>query len=67
MREEIGELLKKDPFRPFRITLTSGQFYDVRFPGLATLAKDVFYFYHPRSELHSIIRLVQIAAIDIID
>jgi hypothetical protein len=67
VRKEILELLENEVIRPFRITLTSGQAYEVRFPGLIGVGQDVLYFYHPNSQLSSILRLVQIAALDIIE
>jgi hypothetical protein len=67
MRGEIDELLKLEPFLPFRITLTSGQAYDVRYPALISVAKDVVHYMHPKSELRSILRLVQVAAVDMIE
>lgn len=33
--DEIRDLLKRDPFRPFRIQVTSGAMYEVRDPGTA--------------------------------
>ena len=66
MWKELKELLAKEPFHPFRITLSSGQIYDVRHPDLFVLGKDVAYHMHPKSELQSILRLVQIAAVDMI-
>ena len=67
MRKELLELLEQDPFRPFRIILANGQSYEVRFPRLLGVGQDVVYFYHSKSELYSILRLVQIAALDIIE
>jgi len=67
MRKEIIELLEQEPFCPFVITLSSGQQYEVRFPGLLGVGKDIIYYFRPKSTLYSIIRLVQVAAVDIIE
>jgi hypothetical protein len=67
MLKEIEELLNREPFQPFRVTLTSGQSYEVRVPQMVVLEKDVIYFYHPRSDLKSILRLNQLAALDMIE
>lgn len=37
--EDIQELVRRKPFRPFRITLTDGQAYDVRHPELAMVGR----------------------------
>ena len=66
MREELQKLLDAEPFEPFQITLSSAQTYVIRYPGLVTLGQDIAFIAHPRSDFISIIRLVQIAAIDMI-
>lgn len=67
MRDELQRLLNADPFVPFQFTLTSGQTYVIRYPGLMTIGTDVAFVAHPRSELHSVIRLNQLASIDTIE
>lgn len=67
MREALLELLASDPFVPFRITLSSGQSYDVRFSDLLVVGKDVIDFYYPHSDLKSVLRLTQVASLDIIE
>jgi hypothetical protein len=37
--EDIHELIRREPFRPFRITLTDGRSYDVRHPELAMVGR----------------------------
>jgi hypothetical protein len=37
--EDIRDLIRHEPFRPFRITLTDGRFYDVRHPELAMVGR----------------------------
>jgi hypothetical protein len=37
--EDIQELVRRQPFRPFRITLTDGRTYDVRHPELAMVGR----------------------------
>ena len=64
MREEIDKFLSAEAFVPFRLTLSSGQVYPVRNPNLAMLGNDVLYIMHANSDLHSVLRLVQIASID---
>jgi hypothetical protein len=66
VREELTKLLNAEPFEPFQITLSSAQRYTIRYPGLVTLGDDIAFIAHARSDLHSVIRLVQIAAIDLV-
>jgi hypothetical protein len=37
--EDIKELVQREPFRPFRITLTDGRTYDVRHPKMAMVGR----------------------------
>ncbi len=37
--EDIREFLKRQPFQPFRVTLTDGRSYDVLHPELALLGR----------------------------
>jgi hypothetical protein len=38
-REKIQELLKRRPFQPFRVHLTDGRAFDVRYPGITLLSQ----------------------------
>jgi hypothetical protein len=66
VREELQLYLDADPFVPFQITMTGGQAYVVRNPGLVIVGRDVIYYAHPNSDHNSVLRLVQIVAIDTI-
>jgi hypothetical protein len=37
--EDVREFLKRQPFRPFRLTLTDGRTYDVMHPELAMVSR----------------------------
>ena len=37
--EDVQELVRRQPFRPFRITLTDGRTYDVRHPEMAMVGR----------------------------
>lgn len=39
--EDVREFLRRQPFRPFRLTLTDGRNYDVMHPELALLGRNV--------------------------
>ena len=66
MRELIDQLLQMDPFHSFRIILSSGHQYEVQNPGMLVMLQDVALFLVPRSDAYSYLRLVQIAAVDIL-
>jgi hypothetical protein len=67
VREELQLYLDAEPFVSFQITLSSGQAYVVRNPGLVIIGHDVVYYAHPNSDRDSVLRLVQIATLDTID
>ena len=67
MREELRRLLNADPFVPFQVTMSSGQSFVIRYPGLVTIGRDVSILARPRSELYSVIRRAQIGSIDTIE
>lgn len=64
---ELSELLNREPFIPFRITMASGQAYEVRFPGLTTAGVEICYVMEPKNDRHSILSTAQIAAVDLIE
>jgi hypothetical protein len=66
MRDEILEWLDRDPFVPFRITLMSGQEYEVHYPDLVTVGRDLIWLAHPKSDRESVLRLLTVASLDII-
>jgi hypothetical protein len=65
MLETIRGLLARDPFTPFRIVLTSGKEYDVSDPSLVALGQSQINLYAPKSDHWSVLRLNQIASIDV--
>jgi len=67
MRDELLEFLAREPFIPFRITLTSGQSYDVRFKDLLVVGKDLIHFVHAKSDFTSALRLNQVVALDMME
>lgn len=38
-QQEVRDLLRKEPFQPFRIHLSNGQSYDIRHPEFAALTR----------------------------
>ena len=65
MLESLKELLDRDPFVPFRIVLTSGKEYEITNPHLVALGESQITVYPPRSDKWSILRLNQIASLDV--
>ena len=64
MREEINEHMRREPFVPFRITLTSGQSYDVSNPSLIAMGESLMHLFFPRSNRYASLRMNQIASIE---
>jgi hypothetical protein len=62
MRDEITELLRRDPLVPFRIVLTGGQGYDVINPNLVSLGATMMHIFFPKSDRYAALRLSQIAS-----
>jgi hypothetical protein len=67
MREEILDHLNRDPFVGFRIMLTSGQSFDVTNPNLVAMGENVLHVMYPRSDRYAILRLNQIASLEILE
>jgi hypothetical protein len=38
-QEELNEVARQQPFRPFRIVLTTGEMYDIRHPDLIMIGR----------------------------
>jgi hypothetical protein len=65
MLDDLKELLRKDPFTPFRIVLTSGGSYDVSSPYQIALGESQMNYYFPKSDRWAILRLNQVASFEI--
>jgi hypothetical protein len=46
-REQLQELLKRRPFHPFRLHLTDGRAFDVRYPRLTLLGQNSLMIGYP--------------------
>ncbi|MCK6483429.1 MAG: hypothetical protein L6R00_04750 [Phycisphaerae bacterium] len=62
--DDIRELLTRDPFRPFRVRLSSGDHYDVRDPLSAALMKSRLFIALPHSDRSVYIPYLHIAALE---
>ena len=64
MREEIKELLVRQPFEAFRIIVTSGERYAVGDPLTVALGQSMLGLFPPKTDRWHLIRLNQIAALE---
>ena len=67
MIERLEEFLRKEPFTPFRIILTSGTHYDVLSPFMLAVGKSELAYYFPKSDKLAHARLNQLAALETIE
>jgi hypothetical protein len=67
MREEINEHMRREPYVPFRITLTSGQSYDVSNPSVIAMRESLMHIFFPRSNRYASLRMNQTASIELLE
>jgi hypothetical protein len=67
MNESLSELLRHEAFKPFRIVLTNGVGYDVRNPDLVVVQQSQLVYFYPKSDRFSILRLNQVASLDLLE
>ncbi len=68
MEDALYELINAEPFRPFKVIMTSGHEYTVADPMLIAVGKtDVFFFYGGKSDRRANLRKNQISAVETID
>jgi|CXWL01.1.fsa_nt_gi hypothetical protein len=60
----IRELLARDLFEPFRLSLSSGESHIVRDPSLAVVMKSEVFIAHANSDRHTFIPLLHVAAVE---
>jgi hypothetical protein len=64
MIEKIREMLDSDPFRAFRIIMTSGDRYEVTNPHLLALGQTEIFYCYPKSDRIAFIRINQIVCVE---
>jgi len=62
--EAIRDLLKRKPFAPFQMTLSSGQTIEVRHPEFVVLTKNGMVVAYPDSDRISICAFLPVASVD---
>ena len=67
MREEILDLLGRDPFVPFTLVMNRGDRYTVQFPGLAALGTSLMYIMRANSDRRDVLRLTEICSVEVLD
>ena len=67
MLDDLKELLRVEPFVPFRIVLTSGTTYDVTSPYQIAIGQTQLDYYFPKSDRKAIVRQNQIAAYETLE
>jgi hypothetical protein len=66
MTKRLEEMLRKEPFEPFRIILTSGTQYDVLSPWMLAIGQTEISYYFPKSDRLAHLRINQLAALETI-
>ena len=64
IRDNIRELLERDPFVPFRLVRTSGREYDVVDPQMTVLMKSEIFIAFPDGEHSSLIPLLHVTSVE---
>ena len=64
IRDNIRELLDRDPFVPFRLVLSSGRHYDVVDPQMTVLLKSEIFIAFPDGERSSLIPLLHVTSVE---
>jgi hypothetical protein len=64
--ETIQEMLEREPFEPFRVCLSSGEFYRVTNPHMVALMKSKVFIALPDSEKWTFVSYLHIAALEAI-
>lgn len=67
MLDDLKELLRTEPFVPFRIVLTSGTSYDVTRPYQISIGQTQLHYYFPKSDRKAMVRQNQIAAYETLE
>jgi hypothetical protein len=67
MLDRIKELLKQDPFIPFRLIVTSGHAYEVISPYMLALGETRMTYYFPKSDRQADVRLGQLVSVETLE
>ena len=67
MLEDIRDLLRKQPFEPFRVVTTSGEKYLVENPENVAVSETRVSIFPPHTEKWILIRLNQVASLESVE
>lgn len=67
MTERLAELLRNEPFVPFRIILTSGSSYDVTSPFMVAVGQSEIAYFFAKSDRLAHLRLNQLASLETLE
>ena len=62
--DELKELLKRTPFRPFRIILSGGTVYEITNPELVVVMRSELFIAFPGEDRWVFVPLLHVAAIE---
>ena len=62
MKEQLLELLHREPFVPFRVVMSSGHEHEVTNPDMVAVGESQINVYAPKSDRYVILRFSQIVA-----
>ena len=65
--DELRDLLGREPFRPFRIQVTSGAAYEVRNPAMAVAMRSELFLALPDGDRWVFIPYLHVAAVEALD
>jgi len=65
--ERLEELLRKEPFVPFRVILTNGHSYDVISPLMVAVGRTELSYYFPKSDKLAHLRLNRLTALETLE
>lgn len=66
IRDDIRQLLDREPFTPFRLILSSGKNYDIFDPETTVLLKSEIFIAFPDGERWSVVPLLHVASLETI-
>ena len=64
---QLREFLKREPFRPFRVLLSSGHDYEIRDPDLAVTMKSELFIAFPNSDRWIVVPYLHISGIELVN
>jgi hypothetical protein len=62
--DDIRDLLSRDPFQPFRIRLTSGDYYDIRDPFSVAMMRSRLFVAVTKAETSVYVPYLHVAALE---